>query len=184
MKRSLEYQKTIYDCGPQSYINALLYLYDITEIPPDFIKTIYQYSLDEYHYSYEYSGAYHGGTSPQAMRFLTEWFNMYAKQTNFPIYCEHLSQYSVWKDSYLYKWVQDGGVAILRVQYENYAHYVLLISVDVENAYIFDSFLHPQNSHPNKAHNTTISIQEMHQDSNNYFIGNKEFQNAFLLKRK
>lgn len=177
MKCNLEYQKTEYDCGCQSYINALLYLYDRQEIPPDFIKIIYQYTLDEYG-----KDAYHGGTSPYAMGYLTDWFNMYSKVKRFPIACEHLTDYDMSKGSFLHKWILDGGVAILRVHFEGFAHYVLVTSVDDEYAYIFDSYVDTVDNFG--SYNKRVRLDEMNNAiEQNYYIGNIDFQNAFLIKR-
>ena len=46
MKITLRFQCTEYDCGTTSFINALLYLYDREDIPIEFIKEIYKYTLD------------------------------------------------------------------------------------------------------------------------------------------
>ena len=46
MKIPLRFQCTEYDCGTTSFINALLYLYDREDIPIEFIKAIYKYTLD------------------------------------------------------------------------------------------------------------------------------------------
>lgn len=46
MKIPLRFQCTEYDCGTTSFINALLYLYDRENIPIEFIKAIYKYTLD------------------------------------------------------------------------------------------------------------------------------------------
>ncbi len=48
MRTPLRYQATEYDCGPTAVLNAITYLYSTEEIPPDFVKAVYNYCLDEY----------------------------------------------------------------------------------------------------------------------------------------
>ncbi|MSR90321.1 hypothetical protein [Inconstantimicrobium porci] len=48
MKNKLIYQRSEFDCGTTSMINAISYLFDREEIKPEIIKAIYNYTLDEY----------------------------------------------------------------------------------------------------------------------------------------
>ena len=38
MKNPLHYQISEYDCGPTSMLNAIIYLFDRDEIPPEVIR--------------------------------------------------------------------------------------------------------------------------------------------------
>ena len=38
MKTPLHYQMTEYDCGPISMMNAIIFLFDREDIPPDLIR--------------------------------------------------------------------------------------------------------------------------------------------------
>lgn len=46
MKVPFSYQKTEFDCGPTSLTNALSFLFDREEIPPEMIRRIMAYCLD------------------------------------------------------------------------------------------------------------------------------------------
>ena len=48
MKTPLHYQMTEYDCGPISMMNAIIFLFDREQIPPDLIRNIMLYCLDGY----------------------------------------------------------------------------------------------------------------------------------------
>ncbi|MDR0904811.1 MAG: peptidase C39, partial [Oscillospiraceae bacterium] len=48
MKTPLQYQITEYDCGPTSLLNALRFLFEREDIPPDVPKYIMMYCLDAY----------------------------------------------------------------------------------------------------------------------------------------
>jgi len=48
MKIPLRYQMTEYYCGPTSMLNAISYLFERNEIPPDVPKYIMMYCLDTY----------------------------------------------------------------------------------------------------------------------------------------
>ena len=52
MKIPLAYQKTEYDCGPTTMMNALSCLFDREIIPPDVVKYIMMYSLDAVSYTH------------------------------------------------------------------------------------------------------------------------------------
>ena len=46
MKNPLRYQMTEYDCGPTSMLNAVSYLFQREEIPPEIVRSIMLYCLD------------------------------------------------------------------------------------------------------------------------------------------
>ena len=72
MKNPLHYQISEYDCGPTSMLNAIIYLFDREQIPPDIIRSIMLYCLD----CYGACGAPgKSGTSCAAMMFLSNWLN-------------------------------------------------------------------------------------------------------------
>ena len=48
MKNPLRYQISEYDCGPTSMLNAISYLFEREEIPPEIIRNIMLYCLDCY----------------------------------------------------------------------------------------------------------------------------------------
>ena len=48
MKNPLHYQISEYDCGPTSMLNAIIYLFDRDEIPPEVIRNTMLYCLDCY----------------------------------------------------------------------------------------------------------------------------------------
>ena len=48
MKSPLRYQATEYDCGPTSMTNAIIYMFDRSEIPPDVMRHIGQGTLDSF----------------------------------------------------------------------------------------------------------------------------------------
>ncbi len=66
MKNPLHYQISEYDCGPTSMLNALSFLFEREDIPPEVIRNVMLYTLDCY------SNEWHkgkSGTSPMAMMF-------------------------------------------------------------------------------------------------------------------
>ena len=46
MKSPLRYQFSEYDCGPTTMLNAVSYLFEREEIPPEIIRNVMLYSLD------------------------------------------------------------------------------------------------------------------------------------------
>ena len=61
MKSPLRYQATEYDCGPTSMTNAIIYMFERNEIPPDLIRHIGQGTLDSFDEN-GYAGRYGTGT--------------------------------------------------------------------------------------------------------------------------
>ena len=72
MKSPLRYQFSEYDCGPTTMLNAVSYLFEREEIPPEIIRNVMLYSLDCYSKKGEPGRA---GTSRMAMMFLSNWLN-------------------------------------------------------------------------------------------------------------
>ena len=73
MKTPLHYQMTEYDCGPISMMNAIIFLFDREQIPPDLIRNIMLYCLD----GYGAEGAPgRSGTTRAAMMFLSNFLGM------------------------------------------------------------------------------------------------------------
>lgn len=142
MKNPLSYQVTEYDCGPTTMMNAIRFLFEREEIPPDVIKYIMLYSLDVYNDQGEVGKK---GTSHMAMMFLSNWLNQFGKVKNFPIVTEYLTQKEVFlgPTSKVVVALQQGGVAVVRLYYEE-EHYVLLTGIDNESVYVFDPYYRTQ----------------------------------------
>lgn len=138
MKNPLSYQVSEYDCGPTSVMNAISYLFDRQEIPPDFIKNIMQYCLDTYN---EDGKPYRCGTSTDAMSYMATWFNRYAQAVKFPISCKHIRGEQVYlsKESPIYECLRDGGAAVARC-YLTVPHYITLTGIDDDYVYVFDAY--------------------------------------------
>ncbi|MBQ8912931.1 MAG: C39 family peptidase [Lachnospiraceae bacterium] len=140
MKNPLRYQLTEYDCGPTAVTNAISFLYEREEIPPDFVKAIPRYLLDDYNPINQ--KAYHAGTSTAVMRYFATWFNNYAKATDFPLVVEHLDGEDVFigEGSKIYDALKNGNAAVARSFLGGDHHYVTLTGVDEQYVYIFDPY--------------------------------------------
>jgi hypothetical protein len=138
MKNPLSYQSTEYDCGPTTLMNAISYLYNREEIPPEIIKTIMLYCLDGFNKKGE---AGKSGTTAMAVSFLSNWLNQYGKIKKFPIETEFLNPEDVYisRDSRIGACLQQGGAVVSRVMLGCW-HYVLLTAIDDEYIYLFDPY--------------------------------------------
>lgn len=138
MKNPLSYQSTEYDCGPVTLINAINFLFDREDIPPEIVKTITLYCLDGYG---ELGEAGKSGTSALAMVFISNWLNQYGKMKRFPVYTTILPPEEIHMDqnSRIAECLQQGGAAMVRVILEG-GHYVLLTGIDEEFVYLFDPY--------------------------------------------
>ena len=142
MKNPLHYQLTEYDCGPTSLLNAVNYLFEREEIPPEIVRNIMLYCLDCYGAD-GVSGK--SGTSGMAMMFLSNWLNGYGHAGHLPIRCRyitgeavHLGQNGALRDA-----LQRGGAAVVLVDFEGW-HYVLLTQIQCDSVYLFDPYYREQ----------------------------------------
>lgn len=138
MRVPMRYQISEYDCGPTAVMNALGYLYSTEEIPPEFVKAIYSYTLDEFN---EKGAPCRNGTSQESLRYLSGWFNRYAKTTGYPIRSEFFggSDVHLGDDSPVVRCLNEGGTAVVRCILEC-PHYVTLTGIDDEYVHVFDPY--------------------------------------------
>lgn len=137
-KTPLEYQLTEYDCGTTTLLNALRYLFDRDEIDPEVIRFVIQFTLDNSDQSGEIGK---GGTSVQAMKFLSDWLNENAPKKGMNIKCTDIDKnYVSIYDERLVEKINDGAVAVLRVHDDDVDHYCLLTKMDDDSVYLFDPY--------------------------------------------
>ncbi|MDR1463937.1 MAG: peptidase C39 [Oscillospiraceae bacterium] len=138
MKIPLHYQRTEYDCGPTSLLNALSFLFGREEIPPDILRYVMMYTLDCYNDKGE---ACKSGTSQMAMMFLSNWLGQYAKAKRLPVACEYLSgeQVQIDPNSRIVAALQQGGAAVVRLMYDC-EHYVTLTGATDRAIELFDPY--------------------------------------------
>ncbi|MDR1131012.1 MAG: C39 family peptidase [Oscillospiraceae bacterium] len=142
MKIPLQYQRSEYDCGPTALLNAVSFLFDRKDIPPDILKHIMMYSLDTFNTDGE---ACKEGTSQMAMMFLSNWLNQYAKIGRLPVASEFLcgKQVQIGEHSRIVSALQQGGAVVLRVWYDC-GHYVTLTGVSGKSVTLFDPYFRRQ----------------------------------------
>ena len=111
MKSPLRYQISDYDCGPTSMLNAVSFLFEREQIPPELIRNIMLFSLD----AFSPDGAFgKSGTSCTAMMFL--------------------GQQSPITDA-----LHRGGAVVVRLFLDEW-HYVLLTGERDGRVYLFDPY--------------------------------------------
>lgn len=138
MKTPLKYQSSEYDCVPTTFLNALNFLFDRKDIPPEVIKAIMLYSLDTFNKNGEVGK---NGTTGFAIDFICQWLNYYNGSKGFNIECEILEGKSVdFDDRHFIKWLDNGGVVLARVYFTKTYHYLLVTRVDKDSVYLFDPY--------------------------------------------
>lgn len=189
MKIPLSYQTTEYDCGPTTMTNAISFLFNRKEIPPDVIKHIVLYSLDAYNYKGEFGKS---GTSGMAMMFLSNWLNQFGKVKKFPIRCEFLTGRDVYigQNSRIVAGLQQGGTAVARVMYGCW-HYVLMTGADNQYVYLFDPYYRKKPFRLKEVEIITGSPEKMNRrvayerlnstEKEAYALGPTDFREAILL---
>lgn len=138
MKNPLHYQLSEYDCGPTTLLNAISFLFEREEIPPEIIRNIMLYSLDCYG-SDGFSGK--SGTSCMAMMFLCNWLQGFGKTGKLSVSGRYLTGKSVYigNDSTVNDALHCGGAVVIRLYYD-VAHYVLLTGAEDEKIRMFDPY--------------------------------------------
>lgn len=138
MKIPLRYQISEYDCGPTSMLNAVSYLFEREEIPPEVIRNIMLYCLDCYNAEGVPGKC---GTSMAAMMFLSNWLCGFGKIGRLDISSKHLSGDRVFlgAGSEINDALRRGGAAVVRLYYD-VEHYVLLTGEKDGNMLMFDPY--------------------------------------------
>ena len=191
MKIPFRFQMTEFDCGTTTFCNALSFLYEREEIPIELVKGIFNYTLDMYNKSGTFG---EGGTSRSATTFLTDWINHYSDIHHFDLHCEKKDG-TIVSINLLKNNLNQRSVIILRL-WSLVEHYVLLLKIDENFAYIFDPYF--QNNHfydeqkeikiilKNPfSYNRKISVKRL--ESTNYHLdyalGNKSKRECIIMRR-
>jgi len=200
-KIPLKYQSTDYDCVPTTFLNALNFLFERNEIPPEVIQRILLYSLDTINKKGE-----HGkdGTSGLSANFLIQWLDEYsnAGNKNFRLECEYLSSDNdddihLGRNNKIVRCINDKGVALCSVCIdEDISHYILCTKADQDFLYFFDPYYrHKQFSQKEKAfyewiddewgYNLKVSRSRLDSyKTEKYSFGPKDQREVCLIKRK
>lgn len=138
MKSPLRYQLTEYDCGPTALLNAISFLFEREDIPPEVVRNIMLYSLDSVN---EFGQSGRLGTSEFAMSFLARWIDGVGKAGLLPVSARFLKgeKVSLDQDSVISSSLSRNAVAVVRVIAE-VGHYVLITKLDRDHVFIFDSY--------------------------------------------
>lgn len=138
MINPLRYQMTEYDCGPTSMLNAMSFLFDREEIPPEIVRNIMLYCLDSYGAD---GGTGKSGTSRMAMMFLSNWLNGFGEAGYLPVSSRYLSGEAVHlrQSSEIRDALRRGGAAVVRLELEGW-HYVLFTGIEGDKVYLFDPY--------------------------------------------
>lgn len=192
MKIPLHYQITEYDCGPTAMLNAISYLFEREEIPPEVIRNVMLYSLDCYGVDGIPSKS---GTSRMAMMFLSYWLNDFGKIGRLSISSSYLSGEAVFmgERSRINDILCRGGAAVVRLYLDEW-HYVTLTGAQDGKIRMFDPYYwtkeFPQKEavivmdHPME-YNRIVPESFFNREENElYALGPVEGREAVLLANK
>lgn len=134
----LRYQISEYDCVPTTIGNAIAYLFERDEIPPEVVQRIYLYTLD----SGGRRGTFARGSSDESVRLLAQWLEQFSTD-RFRIHTEFLAGREVHlkRGNRIVACLNDGGVALCNIKYDHGDwHYVLAVRADEARLYFFDPY--------------------------------------------
>ena len=138
MKNPLCYQMTEYDCGPTSLLNAVSFLFEREQIPPELVRSVMLFCLDCFGAD---GAAGKCGTSCMAMQFLCSWLEGFGRAGHLPVRASYLSGRDVHfsANGRLRDALRRGGAAVVRLDLEG-AHYVLLTGIEGDEVSLFDPY--------------------------------------------
>lgn len=141
MKTPLRYQMTEYDCVPTTFMNAVSYLFDREEIPPELVRSIMIYCLDTHGHN---GHCGEDGTSRMAIHFLSSWMNEFGKSRQVPVKAVYLEGEEVYvgEKGQINAALEEGGVALVRLYHMKTGHYVLFTKDLGDRVQIFDPYLY------------------------------------------
>lgn len=187
----LGYQASEYDCGPTAVMNALKRLYTTVEIPPDFLKMIWNTTLDGYN---QHGAAYRRGTSQKGMEFLAWQLNSYAETTGYPLKASWLEKGDVScdPDGPMIRCLKEGGVVVVRCIFA-VPHFITLTGIAGNRLKAFDPYYcadwHIQDvewiSGHEDEYNRLIDMAhfDLKEDDVNFAMGNQEERVCALFEK-
>ena len=193
MKSPLRYQATEYDCGPTTMTNAILFLFEREEIPPDLVRHIGQCTLDSFDET-GHIGKY--GTSGAAIRYFGYWFNELRHAGLLPIRSFFLEKEDVFlgENSRLTSELQNNAVVVLHTYFHGFGHYLLLTGTKDHWYYAFDPYYQESSAVSETitfikdapfSHNLILSEQRLNQTTKeDYALGEIKTREALVLKRE
>ena len=135
MKKPLSYQITNFDCAKVSLENAFSYLFEREEIPAEILKLINFHTMD---LNDEFGNLGQGGTSHAIIEKLVNLLNDYTNIKKFKVMCECLENEEITLEKMI-ACLNDKGVCLIRC-WQDVEHYVLVVKIKKEWAYIFDPY--------------------------------------------
>ena len=189
MKTPLRYQISEYDCGPTAFLNAVSFLFEREQIPPELIRNVMLYSLDSYGTD-GVSGK--RGTSRTAMLFLSHWLDGFGSVGRLPVSSRYLSCSDVrfGATSELTDALRRGGAAVVRLMLDE-EHYVTLTGIEGDTLLMFDPYyddgafagsnIQAVADRP-FSHNRIVPVSLLeHEDDGLYSLGRVEDREAVLI---
>lgn len=169
-------------------LNAVSFLFEREEIPPEIIRNIMLYCLD----CYGTEGAPgKSGTSRTAMMFLSNWIGGFGRTGMLSVSSRYLAgrNVSVSEDSEVCDALRRGGAAVVRL-YSEGEHYVLLTGLTDGAVLMFDPYYEENFSekdivvtheHP-FSHNRIVPFSYFNRDTCElYALGEPDSREAVLL---
>lgn len=191
MKSPLRYQATEYDCGPTTMTNAIMFLFEREEIPPDLIRHIGQCTLDSFD-DKGHCGRF--GTSGAAVRYFGSWLNELRYGGLLPIESSYVEKEQVVfdEDSELTLALKTGAAIVLHVYLNGAGHYILITGCADRIYHVFDPyFTEPDANHEILAvrdhpysHNLDLPDALLNDESGqDYSMGKVATREALIIRR-
>ena len=190
VKVPLRYQMTEYDCGTESVMNALSYVFEREDILADLLRIVFRQTLDEMG---EDGHVGDGGTSRGAMGQLTGFINDYAIENKFPIHAEHITGEAV-TEELLRNRTGENSAIVAGVWLTTFEHYVLITKIEHDKVYIFDPYYVDKKRYDNdemveivpdapKTHNRIVKIDRLMGTEKDLCMGEVDRREVLVILR-
>lgn len=157
MKIPLRFQITEFDCGTVALQNAVSYLFDRENVPPELIRAISIYTVNCYD---EEGNISENGTSRETMEKMTKWITQYANRNSFGINCVHLEKGQVDINA-IKKCLSEDGCVLVRT-YRNGEDFAVITAIDENFIYLWDAYYLGETYYDNEKQVTIIFNKPFH----------------------
>ncbi|MFZ3131747.1 MAG: hypothetical protein WA125_11750 [Desulfosporosinus sp.] len=194
MEIPFNYQISEYDCVPITFLNALNYLFERKEIPPEVLKTIMLYSLDTFDKKGE---AGKRGTTGFAVKFICEWLNNYSEAKDFQVSCDYLTEKEadILENNDILECIMDGGVVLASVYMNaDIRRYILITDITKDYIFFFDPYYRKRkykekdieiiNDEPSKMNRKTTLERVNSYSEKLYSLGKTDNRECVLMYRR
>ena len=157
MKIPLRFQITEFDCGTVALQNAISYLFDRENVPPELIRAVSIYTVNCYD---DVGNIVDSGVTHDTMEKMTTWITEYVNHNSFGITCTHLEKGQVDINA-IKMCLSEGGCAFVKT-FQNGDSFAVVTKIDDNFVYLWDAYYQGETYYDNEKQVTIIFNKPFH----------------------